>query len=52
MKGKYHSYGVIYQSQCVNCVKECTSFCQLNISDERCLNFKCLDDLKYSSKSY
>ena len=45
----YSKYGLIYQNQCTKCLKEGTAFCELNFTDESCVNFKSLDDLKYSS---
>ena len=35
-KSKYKTYGAIYQKQCVNCVKEGTYKCALEIDDGKC----------------
>ena len=38
-KSKYKDYGAIYQNQCVNCVKEGTYKCALEIVDGECKNY-------------
>lgn len=38
-KSKYRTYGTIYQKQCVNCLKEGTYKCALEIDDEKCRNY-------------
>ena len=38
-KSKYRTYGAIYQKQCVNCVKEGTYKCALEIDDGKCKNY-------------
>ena len=38
-KSKYATYGAIYQKQCVNCVKEGTYKCALEIKDGECKNY-------------
>ena len=38
-KSKYKEYGSIYSSQCVNCIKEGTYHCKLEITDKGCKNF-------------
>ena len=49
-KAKYREYGTIYANECVDCVKEGTPFCQLEIRDESCVNHKTLQDLKITGK--
>ena len=44
----YSKYGMIYQNQCTKCIREGTHFCKLEFTDEKCVNFKSLDDLKYT----
>lgn len=39
-KSKYRTYGTIYQKQCVNCLKEGTYNCALEIDDEKCRNYE------------
>ena len=39
-KSKYRTYGTIYQKQCVNCLKEGTYKCALEIDDEKCKNYE------------
>ena len=39
-KSKYRTYGAIYQKQCVNCVKEGTYKCALEIDEEECRNYE------------
>ena len=39
-KSKYRTYGAIYQKQCVNCVKEGTYKCALEIDEEECKNYE------------
>ncbi len=46
----YQKYGMIYSEQCTRCLKEGTHFCELKFEDEKCLNFKTLDDLKLEYK--
>ena len=41
-KSKYQQYGTIYQKQCVNCYKEGTYHCKLEIEEEKCKNFETL----------
>ena len=41
-KSKYQQYGTIYQKQCVNCYKEGTYHCKLEIEGEECKNFETL----------
>jgi hypothetical protein len=38
-KSKYKTYGSIYQNQCVNCLKEGTYKCALEIENEECKNY-------------
>ena len=38
-KSKYKVYGAIYQEQCVNCLKEGTYKCALEIDGEECRNY-------------
>ena len=42
-KCKYQLYGSIYANQCVECAKEGTYKCALEINDEECLNFTLVD---------
>ena len=37
---KYKEYGSIYANQCVNCIKEGTYHCKLEINDNACKNYK------------
>ena len=39
-KSKYKTYGIVYQKQCVNCLKEGTYKCALEVIDEECKNFE------------
>ena len=39
-KSKYQTYGAIYQKQCVNCLKEGTYKCALEVDEEECKNFE------------
>ena len=39
-KSKYKTYGAIYQKQCVNCYKEGTYHCALEVEDEECKNYE------------
>ena len=39
-KTKYQTYGSIYAKQCVNCVKEGTYKCALEVEKEACKNFE------------
>lgn len=39
-KSKYKQYGVIYQKQCINCFKEGTYHCALEIEGEECKNYE------------
>ena len=41
-KNKYQTYGAIYQHQCVNCFKEGTYHCKLEIEEEQCKNYETL----------
>ena len=41
-KSKYQTYGAIYQKQCVNCFKEGTYHCKLEICDGECENYETL----------
>ena len=43
-KSKYKTYGTIYQKQCVNCVKEGTYKCALEIADEECKNYQTVQE--------
>ena len=38
-KSKYQTYGMVYSKQCINCVKEGTYKCALEIEEEKCKNF-------------
>ena len=38
-RSKYQTYGAIYQKQCVNCLKEGTYKCALEIENEECKNY-------------
>lgn len=38
-KSKYQTYGAIYQKQCVNCLKEGTYKCALEVEKEKCKNY-------------
>ena len=38
-KSKYKTYGTVYQKQCVNCVKEGTYKCALEVKDGECKNY-------------
>ena len=38
-KSKYHQYGSVYAEQCVNCIKEGTYHCKLEICDDGCRNY-------------
>ena len=43
-KSKYKTYGMIYSKQCVNCVKEGTYKCALEIADEECKNYQTVQE--------
>lgn len=45
-KIKYREYGTIYTECCVKCVREGTPYCNLEYLDNKCINFKSLEDLK------
>ena len=38
-KSKYQTYGMVYSKQCVNCLKEGTYKCALEVVDDECKNF-------------
>ena len=42
-KSKYKEYGSVYASQCVNCIKEGTYHCRLELDDTGCKNYKKYD---------
>ena len=46
MSMKYKGYGIIYSEQCVNCIREGTPYCRLEVESETCRNYRTLDDLK------
>ena len=39
-KSKYQTYGMVYSKQCINCVKEGTYKCALEIEEEKCKNYE------------
>lgn len=45
-KPKYKEYGNIYTDCCLKCIKEGTPYCKLEYEDNKCVNFKTLEELK------
>lgn len=45
-KPKYKEYGNIYTECCLNCIREGTPYCKLEYEDNKCVNFKTLEELK------
>jgi len=46
MRSKYKQYGSIYTEYCLQCVREGTAYCRYEFEDNKCINFKSLDDMK------